>query len=330
MKSIKYKKLSDTEKKGLKSDYVNIFKKSLFDTTDKNGVVVKQLESMWADWKAKYDPGNTLPETVEDLLVADFVSLVDVFQRFNALGVPQKVDDGTGNLVKSQEFIELDKIFKYSEKYDTKIAKFFYDKAELLEIHTCYYCETAYVNTYEYVDNKGALQKRRQFDLDHFIPKAVCPCLGLSLFNFVPSCQVCNSRIKGDTLVSGDYKELEVLSPSSELSDYDANIAIRLRMRPLSHQLLGDRYIYFRAKVPYRKYVDFFHLEERYEFHKCEAVRLRKLKDRYPDSNIKQIAKLLHRRESSVKEDIFQLKYMNIEGRCFEKLTKDILTNHKI
>ena len=63
---------------------------------------------------------------------------------------------------------------------------------------------------------------------------------------------------------------------------------------------------------------------------KAEAMRLRKLKARYPDSNIKKIASLLHRRETTVKEDIFQLKYLQREGRCFQKLTDDILNNTKI
>lgn len=85
-----------------------------------------------------------------------------------------------------------------------------------LEIRSCYYCEMAYVNTYTLIDkDNGNLVERRQFDLDHFLPKGKCPCVGLSLYNFVPSCQVCNSRIKLDNMPDVEYDEYEYISPTS-------------------------------------------------------------------------------------------------------------------
>ena len=141
---------------------------------------------------------------------------------------------------------------------------------------------------------------------------------------------MCNSRIKGDDLPSEDKNDLLKLSPTSVHADFDNNIAIRLRMIPLDDSALGKRYIYFRTHKPYEKFVNFFHLEERYEFHKSEALRLKKLKERYPDSNIKAIARLLKRREATVREDIFQEGFLKREGRCFQRMTMDILTNRKI
>ena len=34
--------------------------------------------------------------------------------------------------------------------------------------------------------------------MDHFYPKSLYPFLALSLYNFIPSCQICNSRFKGN------------------------------------------------------------------------------------------------------------------------------------
>lgn len=69
----------------------------------------------------------------------------------------------------------------------------------------------------------------------------------------------------------------------------------------------------------------FFHLQERYDYHKIEALRLEKLKKNYSRSQIAQIAKCLHRTEKEVKEDIFNQRYMQNKHRCFAKFTVDIL-----
>ena len=327
MKSMYYSNLSPAELIKLKDDYKEIFARYLPDTTDKVGNVVRQMESQWADWKSKHDPKHTIPETAEQLLTMDYRRLVDVYVRFQGLHIDLTEP---GKKERNHILKELDKIFQYTDRFDSKIADFFVSKSALLKIHTCHYCEMAYINVYGYLDKKSHLQRRRQFDLDHYLPKDLCPCLALSLFNFVPSCQVCNSRIKGDRLPTDVPAELAVLSPTSDNNDFSHNIAIRLRTRPSVRKSSFGHYIYFRTNPPYEKHVRFFHLEERYEFHKAEAMRLRKLKARYPDSNIKKIASLLHRRETTVKEDIFQLKYLQREGRCFQKLTDDIPNNTKI
>lgn len=325
MKSIRYSELSSLQMQQLIDDYKAIFTDALADKVLKNGNTQFGIETKWNDWKQKYDKMNTLNCTAEYLLTAPFDELVDIFVKFKALGYKPSPKRQPPH----PALDTLADIFKYTSGFDGAIADFFIGHADLLQIHTCYYCEMSYVNTYTYLEN-GKLEKKRQFDVDHFLPKAVCPCLGLSLFNFVPSCQVCNSRIKLENLPSDVPDELKVLSPSSSNADFETNIAVRLRMIPQNKGLLGKRYIYFRTNKPYDKHVSFFHLEERYEFHKSEALRLKKLKQRYPDSNIRKIAKLLNRKEKTVKEDIFHTKFLTEEGRCFRKLTLDILNNHKI
>ena len=55
------------------------------------------------------------------------------------------------------------------------------------------------------------------FDLDHFLPKSICPLVGLSFYNFVPSCSVCNEKLKGaDRIGETDKQKLIQLSPTSE------------------------------------------------------------------------------------------------------------------
>ncbi|NHN33208.1 HNH endonuclease [Paenibacillus agricola] len=55
----------------------------------------------------------------------------------------------------------------------------------------CPYCNRQYITQYDEV----AVTKTTA-DLDHFHPNSAFKLFSLSLFNFVPSCQICNSRFK--------------------------------------------------------------------------------------------------------------------------------------
>lgn len=57
-------------------------------------------------------------------------------------------------------------------------------------IRTCPYCNRNYITRY------GINGSKSTADLDHFYQKEQYPLFALSLFNFVPSCPVCNSRMK--------------------------------------------------------------------------------------------------------------------------------------
>ena len=325
MKRMKYWEIDAKDFDTLKSDYQKIFEKDIQDSVNAKGEQVEGLQSRWERWRKKNASCSKLPQKIEDVIVASFDQLCDYYDAFLKLKIPEKIlNPDTGKTDRDNpDWTELEGIFKYKSGYDSAIAKFFMDNAELLGIKTCYYCETAYVNTYTTWDN-GKQETRRQFDVDHFLPKDKCPLLGLSLFNFVPSCQVCNSRLKM-TGVPGDSKaEYVKFSPSSKDAGFEDNIKVRLRFWTPDDGLRG-RYIHFRTKNPYEKYVQFFRLEDRYVFHKVEAVRLNDLKRRYPDTNVRSIARILHYQQDAVKEDLFHLKYMQEEGRCFEKMTRDVL-----
>lgn len=317
MKRIKYPPRGTTEFDKIVSDYKNLFAASL-----------PKMETDWGNWKDR-NHVTTINETVEDLLCADVGVIANVYDRFLALHIPATMPDpkDNGKRVRSKEYKKLDAIFKYTNKYDVVIADFFNKKATELHITTCYYCELAYINTYNVI--RGSKRKtERKFDVDHFLPKTKCPIVGLSLFNFVPSCQVCNSRVKLMRELGDNVVEKQKFNPASEDYKFDENVKIRLRMwnKPsTSFKTRGNYYLYFRCQNGFRKYVDFFHLEERYEFHKCEALRLLELKAKYPQGTIKRIAGLLGKSVSDIREDIFHKKYLNSNDRCFAKLTRDIL-----
>lgn len=318
MKQMNYPERGTEEYKKLLERYKKIFDKDLKDKVDSKTkkVIKKGLESRWEKWKQK-NGASFIKESVNDLLTADIDILEKVWRDFSTLKISPK--EGRK---RSKKMKELDKIFKYTKGYDSEIAEFFINEAEKLEITTCYYCEMAYINTY--VVGK---EKKRQFDLDHFIPKDLCPILGLSLFNFIPSCQVCNSRLKLAN-VYFRWKKIYLYSPASTSYTFDKDVRIHLRPSTLRiTEKKEDRYyVHFHTKNGYEREVGFFHLEERYEFHKGEAIRLKELKDRYPKSARRLIGRLLHRKEEDVYEDLFHSKYIKNKGRIFSKLHRDILS----
>lgn len=288
------------------------------------------MQDAWANWKKNYGV-TTIPETVDELLAADMDTIADLYERFVALGIPVRIKvtkSGKNETIRNPKLKELDNIFKYDRKYDSRIADFFCKHAVDLQISTCHYCELSYVNTYSRYTKGKVKSIQRHFDVDHYLPKSKCPIIGLSLFNFVPSCQVCNSRIKGQNLIGPNKADWIKFSPTSETFDFDNNVEIKLRMHrgpSTAFKIKGEYYIHFRSKNGFQAYVDFFHLEERYEFHKPEALRLKKLKAQYPASARKKIASLLKTSEKRVKEDIFHKNFLKNNNRCFSKLTKDIL-----
>lgn len=312
MRKIRYPDKGSTDYNVLLNDYMALFPD------------IVTMQTAWNNWKIANGADQVITETVNEILVADSNLIANLYFRFIGLGIAKIiVNPTTGKNERSPEYKELDRIFHYTKGYDNDIAKFFEDRAEQLHIVSCHYCEMAYVNVYTHNGTNT-----RHFDIDHYLPKSECPIIGLSLFNFVPSCQVCNSRIKLHFTIGTTEADWKKFNPASETYDFDNNVRIRLRMKRIPTVKFtnkDDYYIHFRCKNGFRIPVDFFHLEERYDFHKIEAIRLLRLKAQYPISAIRKIAGMLGKTTSEVREDIFHRKYLKDNDRCFEKLTRDIL-----
>jgi hypothetical protein len=298
MKQIEYPDSNSDEYTNLINAYLAIFEPEL-----------ESMEERWLSWK-KLHKVKVIKYRVKDLLIADATEIAKLYDQFIALNISStEIDKSTKKKCRSKAYSELDDIFKYTNGYDGTIANFFIDRASQLHISTCFYCELSYINTYT-VKTKNVT--RRQFDLDHFIPRSKCPILGLSLFNFVPSCQVCNSRLKSDDIIGGNSEEYIKFNPTSKEYTFDSDVEIRLRMNELDTKFDdGNNFrIEFKCKNSYEKVVSFFHLDERYDFHKNEAIRLIRLTEKYPDSAINKISHLLSRPAVDIKEDLFNLKYV--------------------
>ena len=84
-------------------------------------------------------------------------------------------------------------------------------------IRTCPYCNRNYITRY------GTNGEKSTADLDHYYQKMQYPLFALSLFNFVPSCSVCNSRMKNT------HSAYNTLYPYEEGFDEDAHFELKLK-----------------------------------------------------------------------------------------------------
>lgn len=84
------------------------------------------------------------------------------------------------------------KIFNYKEFISFKTDNWSaYALLKELNINTCPYCNRNFIQTYIYDKNN-----KMRAEIDHFYPKSKYPYLSVSLYNFIPSCHICNSSFK--------------------------------------------------------------------------------------------------------------------------------------
>lgn len=284
-----------------------------------------------------------LPKKYKEMLVLDFETLADIYEVYNGLEM-SKTDP---------VHVDCKSLFSYDECDDSKgvkwkklqpnIAGFFMDSKNGLEIHSCHYCDMAYVNPFNL---STGYRRKAQFDLDHVLDKGRCPLVALSLFNLVPSCQMCNgSRIKGQRQIYADARLRKKLSPTNPNYDFEGKVNIELLNKKGECSTIGfekrmDDYVLFfntHLDPDYDEEVKAFYLTERYNYHKCEALRLLDLKERYTDARIVELARMILQSPKAkvtshgmkyitqLKHDIFSTNFNHKYHRCFGKLHDDML-----
>ena len=260
------------------------------------------------------------PESLEKFLILDFSVLNRIYNDKNIL---------------STDDIKLAKsIFNYSEYWAKKIGAFFISKYDKLKISTCFYCDMNYVFPYESIDTKI-----RMFDLDHFFENADSPLTAISLYNFIPSCQVCNSRIKHDKPFNilyhleneQDINDFNCISPSSANYKFDENVKIMVVENSSGIGFFGETskfdIIFDTDEKDYKRVIKGFNLQERYNFPmiKKQALELLNCKRQFPDTRIQKIADFFNNNYYDVYSAIFRLDKDSEKNSVFGKLYKDIL-----
>jgi hypothetical protein len=221
-------------------------------------------------------------------------------------------------------------IFNY-EKFQSEITKFFADN---FDFRTCFYCNK------DFITNFDADKKVSTFQLDHFFDKATYPYLALSFYNLIPSCYVCNAKVKGseNAFEHNPKSKLKKFSnetciaPNDEKFDFHQKIKFKLLLdsdcKNLHIKSKDDIDITLKEQFTdkYDKYIEIFKLNERYKAHKDIVFDMIQKAELYPESRLKELQDLTGIPFQEIKKDIFNLINENedLSKQPFSKLIVDM------
>jgi 5-methylcytosine-specific restriction endonuclease McrA len=210
---------------------------------------------------------------------------------------------------------EIAELFDYQHKFQKPISDIF---SANLDIYTCYYCNIDFVNVFD--DSTG--ETKSGYTLDHIKSKGEYPHLTLSLYNLIPACYICNTKIKRE-------QDLGNVSPTSKAFDFDERVKFKTFMINKNLQIHKENDFELLLKEDfsdiYQKYLEVLELDGRYAYHKYKVIELINKHKTYPDSRIRELAELTQKTEEEVKQDIFGEYLPNaLHKRPLSKLSKDI------
>lgn len=268
-----------------------------------------------------------LPDKIsaKKLLVGNFKYLTRVYCAFTDYlnGKTTAEKDSIKNAFKKGGF-------NY-DSHKSKIADFLTDLANGFEIHNCVYCDLEDVTSFTKANGK----KVRKFDTEHILDKGECPLVALSLYNFVPSCKICNSAdIKGTKTIGDTEAEIAKLSPSAEDYDFENKVKFVVNLitpsitdlKATSHA--DDYEITFNVReILYQKSIDLFELKSRYNHGevKLKLLKWREKRRNNPDNKILEYARWRMVSFEEAFEEFFELNLRRREHFIMEKARRDVM-----
>lgn len=225
---------------------------------------------------------------------------------------------------------QLAKIFNY-EKYISSSKSTSYNLALKLGRNTCTYCNRLYTNTVvkkdvktNRINDKGRIT-RPQFD--HWFAKSKYPLLGLSYYNLIPSCSVCNSSIKGDAVFDLTIHSHPYLTKESDFK-FSFNFKDTAENNVTVKTLTGSKI---------EKLLNEFKIHEVYNAHSSlELKDLLDLKYKYNENYINTLFNESFATLGVKKEEVYRLIFgvehdeADFHKRPFSKFKKDILQELKV
>lgn len=294
----------------------------------------KYLQKEWKKCKRRHSELSVFPNKVRKIICADFSKIIDWYLLYI-------------ERVNTEDFVikeDLKNIFYYSG-YEELISNYFKNN---IEIYSCFYCDIHIIGKYKLIQNEIDY---KTFDNDHFFENDQCPLLALSIKNFVPSCQVCNERVKHRTnfqkfydldlnkVSKKEFKEILLkISPISETSNFNNNIHFKVYPKPgFTQQVSFIKNIKsYKIKVDsnfeYKHHINAFRLEERYNTVPIlsEALSILDLKKKFPLTKITELKNLINKNKKIVTEEqiediIFRKKYDENRHSNLLKFKQDLL-----
>ena len=196
-----------------------------------------------------------------------------------------------------------------------------------MNVRVCPYCNRNFISNYV-VDSQGKIKATA--DLDHFFLKSKYPIVAMCLHNFIPSCQICNSRLKIDK----DFVLHEHVYPYAESFGYDGkfvldNINFLYGKKP-QYSIYVSENSAIKEKI--RRSVDTFKINRLYENHTDYVDEIISKAQIYGSSQFDEFIENFSDMFES-KEKLERLVFGNYlmqydqDKRPLAKLTQDILTD---
>lgn len=194
-----------------------------------------------------------------------------------------------------------------------------------MNVGVCPYCNRNFISNYV-VDGHGKIKATA--DLDHFFLKSKYPIVSMCLHNFIPSCQICNSRLKLDT----DFLLHEHVYPYTESFGYDGrfvldNIDFLYGEKPRYSIYVSEN---SEVKEKIRHSIDTFKINKLYENHTDYVEEIISKAQIYGSSQFDEFIENFSGMFGS-KEQLERLVFGNYlmkydqDKRPLAKLTQDIL-----
>lgn len=179
-----------------------------------------------------------------------------------------------------KEFISYDYIYDLKLRDEILISS---------QIDICPYCGRQYITRFK---------DRSSSDLDHFYPKKYLPLIALSLYNFIPSCQICNSRFKNQHIKN-------ILYPFKD--GYDNNVKFSMKYLSSITELYPKISIQVKNISKDRKFeteedLKLFHIDEVYQSHNDFISELLYRKHIYDNPRFREYVKKIVPNELSDEE----------------------------
>lgn len=225
-----------------------------------------------------------------------------------------------------KERIEIKKAFNYSghrKKSD------FMEHFKKLNIKSCPFCNNNYVYFYKEDSDKY----NTIATLEHYYPKSKYPHLSLSFYNLIPSCNICNSKFKGNKTHEGNilHPYYEDFSKKASFSVNIDNLAVKkdieLTVKLNQHDITDSRC---------KKTIERFQLDKIYQEHNDIAKEIWNKAQMYNESRIDELYDNFYEKLGYSKDDVKNFVFCNylnkddINKRNHAKLTQDILKQFKL
>ncbi len=192
--------------------------------------------------------------------------------------------------------------------YDSLRKPCIIDNFVRLKFSTCLYCNRNFISNFKKKTNLVST-----ISLDHFYQKDKIPILSLSFYNLIPSCDTCNSRIKGQRVVK-DY-----MNPHDQKYDFESKAKFKL--------ITNNNFSLVSEDIRCLGYIRDFYINEVYKHHQNVVDVLIEKHRIYTHEIIAEIAALTNTTSDSVNSDIFGGLIMEEDSSLYplSKLNKDII-----